>query len=201
MKIIDPYGFIKRTSPVFSEFKDQRDGKLYRTVIINGIEWFRDNLDYDIDSEVGGIGFNFLDIPPFSIKPSEYGCGRIYSFAGAIDSCPEGWEIPKRDEWIDLFKSITLKNPNEWKDVEKSMIYHTLTGKNSILKLMKCGYNTDLKYPAINASGGSGAYLTSTPGSMDNGGAVFYFSERDLCKESVGYGRYSVRPVRKVANN
>jgi hypothetical protein len=41
-------------------------------------------------------------------------------------------------------------------------------------------------------------FITSTPGSMSNGGSIFIFDRISTSYiEDVGYGYYSVRPVRK----
>jgi uncharacterized protein (TIGR02145 family) len=213
MKILDTYGILKDLKPEFGEFIDPRDGQKYKTVKVNGIEWFRENLRYDESKD--SIGKDILDVlgvDPFS-KGGQEGsesCGRYYSFSGAEISCPDGWEIPKRNVWIDLFKSITKKNPNEWKEKEKHMIYHYLFGKNSILDLKPCGryenrkeFGTwgsisqadEMSLVSINIYG---YYLTSTPGSMNDGGSIFAINtEQKTYLEDVGYGKYTVRPIRK----
>jgi hypothetical protein len=57
MKFVDPYGFKSKLGMKTSEFTDPRDGKVYKTVIINGVEWFRENLNYDVIEDYGGHDF------------------------------------------------------------------------------------------------------------------------------------------------
>jgi len=212
MKILDTYGILDVLKPQFSEFVDPRDGQKYQTVKLNDIEWFRENLNYDNSHEVGKGVMELFDADPFSIEGKE-SCGRYYSFDGAINDCPEGWEIPKRNVWIDLFQKITKKPPNEWGKIENHMIYHSLVGKNAILNLGLCGKYESRKEFGIWGSSKiahereemllmyypqQGHYLTSTPGSMEDGGSVFGFiGGLKEYTEKVGYGKYTVRPIRK----
>ena len=201
MKILDPYGFKEKLGMKPSEFTDTRDGKVYKTVIINGVEWFRENLDYDDTEDHGGKMFIdlFLDKLP-SLKPDfkKSNCGTLYTFDSAKMACPEGWEIPDRGIFIDLFKKITNLPPNEWRTSERAKIYHAL---KPILGIEFCGKFDKRSFAKGIDFMGEGLqeyYLTSTPGSMSNGGSIFIFRKDSTdYAEDVGYGYYSVRPIRK----
>jgi uncharacterized protein (TIGR02145 family) len=215
MKFLDTYGILKSISPEYGEFTDPRDGKKYQTVILNGVEWFRENLNYNEMDKIEGADeiLDLFAMEPLSLTGKDDSCGRYYSFDSAKIACPKGWEIPKRHVWIDLFTVITGKTPNEWKDLEKNMIFNAVATKNSPLNLGMCGKYEDRNQFGIWGSSStagdykeillmndpySGYYLTSTPGSMENGGAVFQFSKGlGTYKEIVGYGKYTVRPIRK----
>ena len=200
----------------YSEFVDPRDGKKYQTVIFHGMEWFRENLAYDLSSEYGGdFGLDTFGIQKQSVASKSDECGFFYTFQGAQDACPEGWEIPRRDAFITSFKIITGKNPHEWKRSDNKKI---CTEMVNFLDIKNCGhYEKDAywvpasrkrdedqyKYMKI---GIMSAFMTSTKGALDNGGAVmsFYpeasnseFEGSIAFQEMVGYGYYSVRPVRK----
>jgi uncharacterized protein (TIGR02145 family) len=206
-----------------SSFKDSRDGREYQTVILdNGrekVEWFAENLDYDDTEDFGGksaldIFFTNNDLPSISEDSSRSVCGRYYRFNSLNNACPEGWEIPKRSEFIDLFKTLTGLPPHTWRDPERRLITESLCGIGSILELHDCGrYEKPANYwfgtssfaghkpnsTDFQFSGNKdGYYWTSTPGSLNNGGSVFIFKKDERTYlEEVGYGYYTVRPIRK----
>lgn len=202
MKFIDPYGLKQKLGIKTSEFTDPRDNKKYKTIIIDGIEWFAENLNYDVTEDYGGNLFVdlFYDSLPVLSHPKESECGYFYNFDSAKMACPAGWEIPKRNVFIDLFKKITNLDPNEWKEAERTKIYHSI--RSMLLTQSPCGRWDKTKY---NPSGfqflgaeGEDTFLTSTPGSMSNGGSIFTFKKRATTyTEDVGYGYYTVRPIRK----
>jgi uncharacterized protein (TIGR02145 family) len=199
MKFIDPYGLKQKLGIKISQFTDPRDGKEYKTIIVDGVEWFGQNLDYDISEEHGGRAFVdlFYDSLPSRTHPEKSGeCGSLYPFDSLQIACPEGWEIPKRDVFIELFKKITNLPPNEWKTAEKAKIYHAV---KSILSINFCG-RFDKRVGEIQFMKETlkEVFITSTPGSMSNGGSIFIFDRNSTSYiEDVGYGYYSVRPVRK----
>jgi uncharacterized protein (TIGR02145 family) len=219
MKYLNTFESLSFSSSVKkSEFTDPRDGKTYRTVIVGDTEWFLDNLDYDDSDDFGGelaleIFFAKGELP--SLKEDDINrnnCGRFYRFNSLKNACPEGWEIPRRDKFVDLFKSVTQRSPHEWKDLDREIIFKSLCGHGSILELGMCGGYDKPIFMGTSAFGGNkpnskdfiftgnrnGYYWSSTPGSMSNGGAVFIFrGDEKRYLEDVGYGYYAVRPTRK----
>ncbi len=77
-------------------FMDLRDGQAYKTVEINGKNWFAENLNYFTSS--GSAYYNN------DVAYSEY--GRLYNWNTARNSCPANWHLPSKDEWCDLIKSL-----------------------------------------------------------------------------------------------
>lgn len=203
MKFLDPHGMIPKLGVEYGTFKDTRDGKEYPTVKVNGIEWFRDDLDYD-DTEdyAAGLGdlFGGLHVPSYKEKKSS----RMYGFKEAQHACPDGWKIPERSDWIDLFRKITdNKAPYEWKDKDRHLIYEALVGKNSILKLKLNGnYAEKAEYMwnrnTFKDFNMKGYYWSSTPGSLTNGGACFIFGRFEgNYAEDVLYDFCAARPIKK----
>ena len=68
-------------------FTDPRDGKIYRTVVVNGDLWFGQNLNY------ASGGYCYQDYEPNCEK-----YGRLYTFSSAQEACPSGWRLPNRNE-------------------------------------------------------------------------------------------------------
>lgn len=187
----------------YSNFKDNRDGRIYKTITLNGYEWFLENLDFDLSKLYGGKkAAELFGIPDPSMDFNLEDGGRHYRFLQAQEACPEGFEIPKRNVFVDLFTKIAGKPPHLIKNEDRFKISSFLYGKNSLLKLNDTGRFD--KSPLIWASNkmdyldeGLGWYWTSTPGALTNGGSAFGFT-RETYVEDVVYGFCAVRPVRKI---
>ncbi len=82
----------------YGSFTDPRNGYTYRTTEIAGKTWFAENLRYvngQDERREGRYCFNNL----------EYLCGRFGFWLPYPEvSCPEGWRLPTREDWKDLFE-------------------------------------------------------------------------------------------------
>lgn len=77
-------------SDAISSFTDDRDGKSYNFVTINGLDWFARNLAYK-----GGF-------PALGTELLRNIFGTFYTWDEALAACPQGWRLPSSDDWKSL---------------------------------------------------------------------------------------------------
>lgn len=89
-----------------SSFVDSRDGHEYRTVIIDGMEWMAENLDYD-DGEYN------LVMPSCTELFEKRNCRMYLGYTresgyqmAASQVCPDDFEIPSEYRWERFFEAV-----------------------------------------------------------------------------------------------
>jgi uncharacterized protein (TIGR02145 family) len=134
-----------------STFTDSRDQTIYKTKEFNGLTWMTNNLQFETDSS-----WCHQNDPKNCKK-----YGRLYTWEDAMTACPDGWRVPKQDEWMDL--SLHIAN-EEWhkKDGGENRLYRRVKiGGQSGLDLSLAGLydpTTNYFFPI----GEIGAYWSST---------------------------------------
>jgi uncharacterized protein (TIGR02145 family) len=72
------------------------DNKYYRTIKVDGLEWFAENLNYATNGIVWNGDANHAAM-----------YGRMYSPGEAVANAPAGWRLPNRSDFQNLFNYVT----------------------------------------------------------------------------------------------
>lgn len=76
---------------------DKRDGKTYRVIRVGARTWMAENLDFEIENG------------SWCYENQSENCdtyGRLYDWKTAQNVCPEGWNLPSDDEFMELVRSV-----------------------------------------------------------------------------------------------
>ena len=89
----------------YGTLTDNRDGRTYKTILINGLTWMAENLNYGdsvATSSLKGNSWCYNDNPAHCEVT-----GRLYTWAAALAACPSGWHLPTISELGYLNPAIT----------------------------------------------------------------------------------------------
>ena len=81
----------------YIEFTDERDGQVYRAVVIGEQTWMAQNLSYNRLAEYAHNNCAKASIPDSCGK-----YGILYDFTYRNEVCPSGWHLPSSNEWNTL---------------------------------------------------------------------------------------------------
>jgi len=82
-----------------NSFVDQRDKRVYKTVLIGNQNWMAENLAFKADS--GCMAYNNEDS-----NVVKY--GYLYNFNTSKNICPVGWHLPSDSDWKQLETTLGM---------------------------------------------------------------------------------------------
>jgi len=118
---VDPKTVVKGT------FKDERDGKTYKTIKIGKQTWMAENLNYDVK------GSYCYDGKAENCKKN----GKLYSYQAVKQACPDGWKVPTKKSWEILlattldFYTETTPNSIKVRDPFVAITFESFMGLNN----------------------------------------------------------------------
>jgi uncharacterized protein YjhX (UPF0386 family) len=115
-----------------SAFKDQRDGKEYKSVKIGEQTWMAENLNYEVKGFLAKgtskcYGNNSSNCASY---------GRLYDWEAALGACPKGWHLPSDEEW----KQLTGSAGSNFSALPGGLYAVGRAGENGFYRLGEYGY-------------------------------------------------------------
>ncbi len=94
------------------ELVDKRDGQKYTTIKIENQWWMAQNLNFKLSERQRIEGNEILD--EIGLETQEYPesermediYGQFYTWQEACEVCPEGWKLPSKTDWEELFENV-----------------------------------------------------------------------------------------------
>ena len=163
-------------------FIDKRNNKTYKTVIINGQEWFAENFNYSTDNTR-----YYPDHPEY---------GLVYTWKSAIKLAPNGWHLPSDAEWqqLEMYLGMSKTDANSEGDDRSGYVATILTTDFYEEKEL----NNIIGFNIMNDFYHSVRYWTSTPIRKEIYTRAFFSTYEGTHKDgsscsgcATGIGRYS----------
>lgn len=108
------YTFAQETAT----FRDDRDGKTYKTITIDGKTWMAENIAIQ-----KGNYWAQNDDPLYRMQ-----YGHVYNLKTAQKICPQGWHLPSDEEWVALEIALGGKDGRQNLNTKAKVIFNQLGG-------------------------------------------------------------------------
>ena len=173
-------------------FTDPRDGNTYKLVKIGNQTWFAENFRYDC-----GEGCWSHDDDESEEITKKY--GYLYTWGAAVDFCPEGFHLPTKEEWLELFGSLTTDSDDSLSLAKKLMTANDWNGKNtSGFNARPSGYISQDEFDnhvELNDYHEQSLFWSSTK--VNDEGIHFDFNGKSIepCRNQLNFG-FSVRYIK-----
>lgn len=158
-------------------FIDSRDGNEYKWVRYGKLDWMAENFRYDLQDEVNCMLYDGEGITG-NLDVNKY--GRLYTYKGAQNACPEGWRLPTDEDWKDLEMQMGMSesdaNKWDWRGnvaLKMMAIYENVTDIN----IQMAGYYTPHMVMGLSGCryyGVYGYFWTSTSDNVEGKENGFY---------------------------
>lgn len=202
--------------PVGTSFTDPRDGQVYKTVTINGVEWMAENLRYlpsvskhskVTRDEACCYVYDYDGEDVNEAKKSEQykKSGVLYNWEALKTIAPDGWRVSFDYDWVDMemFLGLTSKEAyaEGWRgsiaDRLKSGEYWTIPGTNETeLSVIPGG---SIKYGFPSHPNDFAGFWTNTEDMLKSKALYRGFKDTEKGVEALAVSKmfaYSVRCVR-----
>ena len=160
----------------YGSFQDERDGTVYKTVVVGDQEWFAENLNYKAIYGSSCYNNNAANCEVY---------GRLYKRKTAMakqnelyrDVCPIGWHIPSKKDWKNLNDYVASQTDTPVGTALKSSVGFSCN-ENRCVASAPQGTNE------FGFSGIGAGWELSTLMASEGVGAIFWISDRsDEAKE------------------
>jgi uncharacterized protein (TIGR02145 family) len=168
---------------------DQRDGQVYRTVIIGQARWFAQNLNYDTaDSRCHG-----------DLAANCAVHGRLYRWDESITACPAGWHLPSDREWKDLEIAIGMNEADAGLERARGekLGDRLKPGGDTGFDVQYSGYSDPHRGDAFVRLGERAAFWTSTAAGRDDVSALAW--HRDISENRSTIWRSKVNQIYRLS--
>jgi uncharacterized protein (TIGR02145 family) len=113
-----------------SSFRDDRDGKIYKTITIEGKTWMAENLAIQ-----KGEFWSQNDDPLYRVQ-----YGYVYTIKSALKLCPEGWHLPSDEDWVLLEIALGGKEGRQNLNTKAKVIFNQLGGYRDAINFNTVGF-------------------------------------------------------------
>jgi uncharacterized protein (TIGR02145 family) len=122
-------------------YLDLRDSSIYKTININGTIWMLDNMRYETD----------LSRQPTLAEKEKHNLsnteGRYYHFLELDSICPNGWRLPKWEDW-ESYMNYLLKDYDRLQltiETAKDPHHHVIEGFYGVMDIFAEGNSLNLR--------------------------------------------------------